>query len=487
MKKIFFSIALALVTLSSSHAGSPLWTFTPLTPTTLTVPNNATATVQYLVSNQSSRAHTLNMQPITGITQKTTGLGVCGNPFVLAGKRSCTLSLQINGSQITQPILNGPIVCEQGSTLQCYRPAASDLLRITQSIPALEATITVSGSPLTLIENGSSAGLTITNTSLTTTATNITSNFAGTALDGNVTETGNTCASLAPQNSCMILYTPGSMAISQTDFTLAGTNTNTTTAAIQIDAAATLTSVSPSSGPAAGGTGVTLTGTALTGATGVSFGGTAATSVNVINSTTVTAVSPAHAIGATDVAITTASGTATLTNAFTYTTTIIGQPTFGGIIACLNGGLNNLIAAIADQSTGIIWGTMGLSTGATSNTDGASNTTTNINTVGQTLPNAASICDNYEIDSQGNSPCQSGNTCFNDWYLPSGNNSTATGQLNCLYVNRMSIGNFNNLPYWSSTENNANTAWDIDFNSGSQQINNKSVTHNVRCVRNFIP
>ena len=46
-------------------------------------------------------------------------------------------------------------------------------------------------------------------------------------------------------------------------------------------AAPTLTSVSPSQGPAAGGTTVTLTGTALTGATAVSFGATPATSFTV--------------------------------------------------------------------------------------------------------------------------------------------------------------------------------------------------------------
>ena len=39
----------------------------------------------------------------------------------------------------------------------------------------------------------------------------------------------------------------------------------------------TVTSVSPNSGPAAGGTSVTITGTNFTGATAVTFGGTAAT------------------------------------------------------------------------------------------------------------------------------------------------------------------------------------------------------------------
>lgn len=82
-----------------SHAGMPVWTLTALTPTTISVPGNGTAIVQYTVTNQSSKSHTLVMTPITGITQITTGTGVCGNPFTLSSKgASCTLSLQVNGS-----------------------------------------------------------------------------------------------------------------------------------------------------------------------------------------------------------------------------------------------------------------------------------------------------------------------------------------------------------------------------------------------------
>ena len=149
---------------SAANAGGPLWTLTPLTATTLSVPSNETATVQYTVTNQSTKTHTLTMQSMQGITQLTTGLGVCGNPFVLRGKASCTLSLQVNGSQLTQPISNGPIVCEQGSTLQCYRPAQANLLAITQAAAINAATLTVTSSPLTLTANGSTGMLTINNT-----------------------------------------------------------------------------------------------------------------------------------------------------------------------------------------------------------------------------------------------------------------------------------------------------------------------------------
>ena len=77
-----------------------------------------------------------------------------------------------------------------------------------------------------------------------------------------------------------------------------------------IGAAPTITSIAPSTGPVAGGTAVTITGTNFTGATAVSFGGVAATSFTVNSATSITATSPAGAVGQAAVSVTTASGTA---------------------------------------------------------------------------------------------------------------------------------------------------------------------------------
>ena len=80
----------------------------------------------------------------------------------------------------------------------------------------------------------------------------------------------------------------------------------------------TLTAVAPASGSVGGGTLITLTGTNLLGASSVTVGGVAASSVQVVNATTVTALTPAGTAGAASVAVTTPHGTATLSNAFTY-------------------------------------------------------------------------------------------------------------------------------------------------------------------------
>jgi hypothetical protein len=70
-----------------------------------------------------------------------------------------------------------------------------------------------------------------------------------------------------------------------------------------------VTAVSPTSGPAAGGSTTTIAGTGFTGATGVNFGGTAAGSFTVNSSTSITAVSPPANAGAVDVTVTNIGGT----------------------------------------------------------------------------------------------------------------------------------------------------------------------------------
>ena len=79
-----------------------------------------------------------------------------------------------------------------------------------------------------------------------------------------------------------------------------------------------ITSVSPNNGIYSGGTAITITGTFLSGATIVKVGGVPATNVVAVNSTTVTAVTPAGSVGAASVEVIGAKGTATATNAFTF-------------------------------------------------------------------------------------------------------------------------------------------------------------------------
>ncbi len=106
------------------------------------------------------------------------------------------------------------------------------------AVNATLATLSIAGSPLSLLAGGVTGSMTITNTSATETALNIVSNFTATALSGNVTETGNTCASVAPSATCTLTFTPGSTGVAQTTFAVAGSNTQTASAAITVHALA---------------------------------------------------------------------------------------------------------------------------------------------------------------------------------------------------------------------------------------------------------
>jgi hypothetical protein len=77
-------------------------------------------------------------------------------------------------------------------------------------------------------------------------------------------------------------------------------------------------SISPASGPMAGGTTVTINGSGFSSGATVSFGGLPATGVTVVNGGQITAVTPSHACGQVDVVVTTGGQSKTLTNGFFY-------------------------------------------------------------------------------------------------------------------------------------------------------------------------
>jgi len=77
--------------------------------------------------------------------------------------------------------------------------------------------------------------------------------------------------------------------------------------------------ISPATGVAAGGTGVSIRGSGFTGATGVTFGGVAGTAFAVTNDGLIAVTDPAHAVGVVDVVIASPNGALTAAGGFTYT------------------------------------------------------------------------------------------------------------------------------------------------------------------------
>ncbi|HVA09133.1 MAG TPA: IPT/TIG domain-containing protein [Acidimicrobiales bacterium] len=87
-----------------------------------------------------------------------------------------------------------------------------------------------------------------------------------------------------------------------------------------INAAPAVTGINPNSGPTAGGTVVTITGTGFQCVTGVKFGSTPASSFTVVSPTDISATSPPGAAGVVDVTVTNCNGTSPTGTAdqFTY-------------------------------------------------------------------------------------------------------------------------------------------------------------------------
>lgn len=123
-----------------------------------------------------------------------------------------------------------------------------------------------------------------------------------------------------------------------------------------------ITSVGPNSGPATGGTSVTISGTGFTKSASVSFGGVSAPSVVVVSSTELQTVTPAHASGTVTVAVTENphNQAATLSGGFTYTTSTsisissaspASGPTSGGTVVTVNGAGFQAGATVAFGST----------------------------------------------------------------------------------------------------------------------------------------
>jgi hypothetical protein len=84
-------------------------------------------------------------------------------------------------------------------------------------------------------------------------------------------------------------------------------------------ATATISSVAPATGAAAGGTAITIKGSGFTPGSTVAIGGVACTSVAVISDGKITCATGAHAAGAVNVVVTTDAGAVTKTGGFTYT------------------------------------------------------------------------------------------------------------------------------------------------------------------------
>ncbi|PYP89132.1 MAG: hypothetical protein DMF61_03970 [Blastocatellia bacterium AA13] len=165
-----------------------------------------------------------------------------------------------------------------------------------------------------------SSGSTAGGTSVTISGSNF---FSGaTVTIGGANATGVTVVSSTSITAVTPPHAAGTAGVTVTNTDgQSSTLANAFTYSAPTNPAPSVTSVSPNSGSASGGTAVTISGSNFVAGASVTFGGTAATGVTVVNGTTITATTPAHAAGAVTVTVTNSDGqSGSLTNAFTYST-----------------------------------------------------------------------------------------------------------------------------------------------------------------------
>jgi glucose/arabinose dehydrogenase len=328
---------LAGVTLSFGGTAATGVTMVNSTSITATTPVHAAGAVSVVATNTDAQSGTLtnsytytspsgsnpaptvtSITPNSGVSTGGTAVTIVGTGFlsgatIKLGGTSATGVTLVNSTSITA--ITPAHAAGAVSVLVTNTDAKSGTLTngYTYTAPAPAPTVA------TITPN---SGTTNGGTALSITGTGF--------LPGATVKLGGTSATvLAVVNSAIITATAPahaagavSVVVTNTD-ARSGTLTNgyTYTAPQVPNPAPTVTSITPNSGVTTGGTAVTIAGTGfLSGAT-VKLGGTSATSVTVVNGTTITASTPAHAAGAVSVVVTnTDAKSSTLTNGYTYTT-----------------------------------------------------------------------------------------------------------------------------------------------------------------------
>jgi hypothetical protein len=231
----------------------------------------------------------------------TTGAGACGGRYVPTSV-SVTVANPNNGCSDT---LGGAIVINPCDTTCLITGLTSMSLGAVVGTPQVGSSFSI---PLTFTPTPLTAAATVALTYVGFTATPATVTIPPSASPYPIIVTptsagsGNIIASVGG-GSCTVTAASGVITV--------------------IAAAPTVLSVAPPTGPQAGGTSVTVTGTnfATSGTVTVEFGaGNFATGVTVVNSTTITCTTPAGAAGAVNVVVTNPDTQfGTLVNGFTYT------------------------------------------------------------------------------------------------------------------------------------------------------------------------
>ena len=278
------AVSVVVTTPAGSNGANTLYTYVTPAPT-VTAINPTSGTTA------GGTSVTITGTNFTGATGVTIG-GTAATGVTVVNATSITATTPAHAAGAVSVVVTTPAGSNGANTLYTYVTPAPTVTAInpTSGTTAGGTSVTITGTDFT-----GATGVTIGGTAAT-----------GVTVVNATTITATTPAHAAGAVSVVVTTPAGSN----------GANTLYT----YVTPAPTVTAINPTSGTTAGGTSVTITGTTFTGATGVTIGGTAATGVTVVNATTITATTPAHAAGAVSVVVTTPAGSNGANTLYTYVT-----------------------------------------------------------------------------------------------------------------------------------------------------------------------
>ncbi|MBV9292184.1 MAG: IPT/TIG domain-containing protein, partial [Frankiales bacterium] len=320
--------------------------FNSSTQLTATAPAGS-GTVHVTVSNPGGTSGTSSADQFTYNGVPTvTGVSPSAGPTAGGTVVTITGTNFVNGATVSFGGSPGTSVIVNSATcLSAPSPAGSGTVHVTVTTPG--GTSATSGADQftydalpTVTGVSPNAGPTAGGTVVTITGTNFlngaTVSFGGSPGTSVTVNSGTSITATSPAGSGTVhvtVTTPG------------GTSATSGADQFTYDVLPTVTGVSPSAGPTAGGTPVTITGTGFVNGATVSFGGSAATGVTVNSATSISATSPAGS-GTVHVRVTTPGGTSATSGSdqFTYdgVPSVTGVspsagPTAGGTVVTITG------------------------------------------------------------------------------------------------------------------------------------------------------
>ena len=264
-----------------------------------------------------------------------------GGYIVQYGTQSTNLSTSIDVGNVTSRAITG---LTPGATY--YFQVIAYNTSGARSVPSTQVTYTAPSAPTvpTIISLTPNSGPTTGGTLITITGTNFAA--TDTVRVGGTLATGTTLLSATQLRATTPAGTAGARDVSVTN--TSGASATATGAFTYAVSAPTVTSISPTSGPTAGGTVITVNGTNFVSGATITVGGTAATGVTFVSATQLRGTTPAKAAGAYTVQVRNPDGqTANAATSFTYTASTpaptatsvspTSGPTTGGTVITVTG------------------------------------------------------------------------------------------------------------------------------------------------------